>query len=155
MVLLLIIQSFDWMESFQLYSSNTEPQFITFEVEQRNTSLSGGSQPISYFMIKGKIEVFKLLHWWESFINFCILIDILASIFSVLIILTLCGNSLVLFACITNKNLQQPCNYFLASLACADLGVGKDMLGCVKSILNPPTNLNLFIYFLFKEFKES
>ena len=62
LVLLLIIQSFDWMESFQLYSSNTEPQFITFEVEQRNTSLSGGSQPISYFMIKGKIEVFKLLH---------------------------------------------------------------------------------------------
>ena len=41
------------MESFQLYSLNTETQFITFEVEQRNTSLSGASQPVSYFIVKG------------------------------------------------------------------------------------------------------
>ena len=46
-----------------------------------------------------------------------------ACIFSVIILLTLVGNVLVLFALATNKSLQQPCNCFLGSLACADLGV--------------------------------
>ena len=45
------------------------------------------------------------------------------SIFGLLILLTLVGNALVLLALLTNKTLQQPCNCFLASLACADLGV--------------------------------
>ena len=46
-----------------------------------------------------------------------------ACIFSVIILLTLVGNILVLFALATNKSLQQPCNCFLGSLAFADLGV--------------------------------
>jgi hypothetical protein len=40
-----------------------------------------------------------------------------------MILLTLCGNTLVLVAIATNKSLQRPCNFFLASLAIADLGV--------------------------------
>ncbi len=44
-------------------------------------------------------------------------------VFSGLILLTLCGNTLVLVAIATNKSLQRPCNFFLASLAVADLGV--------------------------------
>ena len=45
------------------------------------------------------------------------------SIFSTIILVTVLGNSLVVLALLTNKTLQQPCNYFLASLAFADLGV--------------------------------
>ena len=33
----------------------------------------------------------------------------------------------VLLALVTTKTLQQPCNFFLASLACADLGVGQTL----------------------------
>ncbi len=44
-------------------------------------------------------------------------------VFTCMILLTLCGNTLVLVAIATNKSLQRPCNFFLASLAIADLGV--------------------------------
>ncbi|XP_023331498.1 octopamine receptor beta-3R [Eurytemora carolleeae] len=46
------------------------------------------------------------------------------TIFSLMILLTMCGNSLVLIAISNNTVLQRPCNFFLASLAIADLGVG-------------------------------
>jgi hypothetical protein len=49
-------------------------------------------------------------------------------VFSGLILLTLCGNTLVLVAIATNKSLQRPCNFFLASLAVADLGVSSILL---------------------------
>ena len=44
-------------------------------------------------------------------------------VFGVLVLLTLVGNLLVLAALFTCRALQQPCNYLLGSLACADLGV--------------------------------
>ena len=50
------------------------------------------------------------------------------SIFGLIILLTLVGNALVLLALVTTKTLQQPCNFFLASLACADLGVGQTLI---------------------------
>ena len=49
------------------------------------------------------------------------------SIFGLIILLTLVGNALVLLALVTTKTLQQPWNFFLASLACADLGVGQTL----------------------------
>ena len=58
---------------------------------------------------------------------------ILASIFCMLIALTLIGNSLIIIALITNKTLQQPCNFFLASLAVADLGVNFQIFNCFHS----------------------
>ena len=71
-------------------------------------------------------------------------------IFSVLIVLTMVGNSLVIFAISTNKSLQRPCNFFLASLAIADLGVShyiKYFLGGLVPFVATPLK-ERFVVFL-------
>ena len=55
-----------------------------------------------------------------------------AVVYSTIITVTVVGNVLVLAAVTTNKILQRPCNIFLASLACADLGVSLSHSGFTR-----------------------
>ena len=101
--------------------------FLTFsEVAITNSSFGDQRLLVSYIILKGSTFYFKIIANF-SFVAACI--------FSVIILLTLVGNFLVLFALATNKSLQQPCNCFLGSLACADLGVRIDIFYKVWSPL--------------------
>ena len=53
-----------------------------------------------------------------------IYILVTTSLFAVILITSLAGNSLVTFAIARRKNMRTPCNYFIMNIALADIGVG-------------------------------